>query len=130
VDRDKLRKEVTDMRVRMRDELSRETAEIFDLKQGRGGIADIEFTVQYLVLAGAAEHPDLIFYSDNIRQLEALAKAGILDAEEAETLAEAYRAYRRRIHRLSLAGHDPLVPRVEVDELPDVVVAAWERAFS
>ena len=130
VDRDKLRQDVADMRVRMRAELSRETAEIFDLKQGRGGITDIEFIVQYRVLAGAAESPDLVFYSDNIRQLEALAKAGMLDAEEAETLAEVYRTYRRRIHRLSLAGQDPLVPRVEVDELPDLVVAAWERAFS
>ena len=82
------------------------------------------------MLAGAAEHPDLVFYSDNIRQLEALAKAGMLDAQEAETLAETYRTYRRRIHRLSLAGQDPLVPRVEVDELAAVVVAAWERTFS
>jgi glutamate-ammonia-ligase adenylyltransferase len=130
VERDKLRQDVADMRVRMRDELSKGTPEDFDLKQGRGGITDIEFIVQYLVLAGAAEHPDLVFYSDNIRQLEALAKAGMLDAQEAETLAETYRTYRRRIHRLSLAGQDPLVPRVEVDELTAVVVAAWERTFS
>ena len=49
---------------------------MFDLKQGSGGIADIEFIVQYLVLANAASDESLYFYSDNIRQLEALAAAG------------------------------------------------------
>jgi len=130
VHRDTLKHDVADMRRKMRRELSKETADMFDLKQGEGGVTDIEFIVQYLVLNEAGGHPDLVYYSDNIRQLEALAKAGILAADEAETLAEVYRTYRRRIHLLSLAGHPALAPRVEVDELPDIVRGVWQRVFS
>lgn len=129
VHRDTLKDDVVDMRGRMRAELSEETAELFDLKQGKGGVTDIEFIVQYLLLKEAGRHADLVYYSDNIRQLEALAEAGILGADDAETLAEAYRTYRRRIHRLALAGHPALTPRVEVGDLPDTVNALWRRAF-
>ncbi len=57
-DPDVLRREVRDMRERMRAELDASTAEVFDLKQGRGGIADIEFVVQYAVLANASRYPE------------------------------------------------------------------------
>jgi len=127
---DTLRDDVVDMRLKMRGELSKETPTMFDLKQGEGGVTDIEFMVQYLVLNEARNDADLVFYSDNIRQLEALAKAGILPADEAESLAEVYRNYRRRIHRLALAGHPAVTPRVEVEDLPDVVRASWNRVFS
>ncbi|MFW2404621.1 MAG: hypothetical protein ACN4GT_07625, partial [Gammaproteobacteria bacterium] len=108
---------------------SKETPTMFDLKQGEGGVTDIEFMVQYLVLNEARNDADLVFYSDNIRQLEALANAGILGADEAENLAEVYRNYRRRIHRLALAGHPSVTPRVEVEDLPDVVRTSWGRVF-
>ncbi|MBT8443145.1 MAG: bifunctional [glutamate--ammonia ligase]-adenylyl-L-tyrosine phosphorylase/[glutamate--ammonia-ligase] adenylyltransferase [Gammaproteobacteria bacterium] len=126
---DTLRRDVVDMRLKMRAELSKETPTMFDLKQGEGGVTDIEFMVQYLVLNEARTNADLVFYSDNIRQLEALAGAGILPADEAEKLAEVYRTYRRRIHRLALAGHPAVAPRVEVEDLPDVVRASWQRIF-
>lgn len=129
VRRDTLLHDVVDMRDKMRKELSRETAEIFDLKQGKGGVTDIEFIVQYLVLKEAHGCADLVHYSDNIRQLEALAGAGILDAATAETLAETYRTYRRLIHRLALAGHPGRTPRVEVAELPDRVNDVWQTVF-
>ncbi|MGI9342824.1 MAG: bifunctional [glutamate--ammonia ligase]-adenylyl-L-tyrosine phosphorylase/[glutamate--ammonia-ligase] adenylyltransferase [Gammaproteobacteria bacterium] len=129
VRKDSLKADVAEMRVKMRAELSKETAELFDLKQGRGGVTDIEFIVQYLVLQEAREHHDLVHYSDNIRQLEALAQAEILPADDAERLADAYRTYRRRIHRLALAGHAAVAPRVEVENLPDVVRDAWRKVF-
>ena len=129
VHQDTLRSDVADMRGKMRNELSRETADVFDLKQGKGGVTDIEFIVQYLVLREARLCPDLVFYSDNIRQLEALAASAILPPDETEALAETYRTYRRRIHRLALAGHPALAPRVEVGELPEIVNAAWRRVF-
>ena len=53
-----LREDVMEMRARMRRELSQSAAGQFDIKQDAGGIADIEFLVQYLVLAAAHEHPD------------------------------------------------------------------------
>ncbi|MFQ5635127.1 MAG: bifunctional [glutamate--ammonia ligase]-adenylyl-L-tyrosine phosphorylase/[glutamate--ammonia-ligase] adenylyltransferase [Gammaproteobacteria bacterium] len=130
VNRDTLQNDVMEMRGKMRQALSRETPELFDLKQGRGGVTDIEFIVQYLVLKKAGDHGELVRYSDNIRQLEALAGAGILGADEAETLAEVYRTYRRRIHRLALAGHASQVPRIEVENLPDIVCDAWDNQFA
>ena len=85
-------------------ELSKGTPELLDVKQDPGGITDIEFLVQYLVLREASRYPDLVRWSDNIRQLEALAAHGILPPADAEELADAYRTYRQRMHHLNLAG--------------------------
>lgn len=68
---------------------------MFDLKQGRGGIADIEFVVQYKILANANRHPDLLVYTDNIRQLDGLERFGILSIADAARLRNAYRGLRR-----------------------------------
>jgi glutamate-ammonia-ligase adenylyltransferase len=129
VRRDDLRREVADMRARMRAELAAGTPELLDLKQDEGGITDIEFLVQYLVLRDAARFPDLLRWSDNIRQLEALAAHGGLPAAEAEALADAYRRYRHRIHRQNLAGEPALAPRAEFADLVALVTAAWHRVF-
>ena len=102
VRRDQLCDDVVSMRRRMREQLDRSTDELFDLKQGAGGIGDIEFIVQYLVLANASAEPSVYFYSDNIRQLDALADTGILAEETARRLQDIYRAYRLRQHHLVL----------------------------
>jgi glutamate-ammonia-ligase adenylyltransferase len=93
-----------DMRARMRRELSRAGAAQFDLKQDAGGIADIEFLVQYWVLASAHRFPTLVDYTDNIRQLESLAKCGVITDATAHGLIDTYRLYRGVLHRLSLEG--------------------------
>ena len=64
--------EVVEMREKMRDNLDKSSDDTFDVKQGRGGITDIEFMVQYLLLRYSSDYPTLCHYSDNIRQLEAL----------------------------------------------------------
>lgn len=97
-----LRGEVRDMRERMRGELARSGPGRFDLKQDRGGIADIEFIVQYAVLRWAQEHPEMLRWTDNIRLLETLAQIGLLQAEDTRSLIEAYRSYRAVVHRLAL----------------------------
>jgi glutamate-ammonia-ligase adenylyltransferase len=94
------------MRLRMRRELSRSGAGQFDIKQDAGGIGDIEFLVQYWVLAAAQAHPELLTYSDNIRQLEGLAAAGMVDPATAAWLKEAYISFRTVLHHLSLEGDD------------------------
>ncbi len=104
VRRDRLRADVLEMRLRMRRELSRSRSGQFDIKQDEGGIADIEFLVQYWVLAAAGSRPDLLTHTDNIRQLEGLAEAGILDGATANWLTEAYIGYRTVLHHLSLEG--------------------------
>jgi [glutamine synthetase] adenylyltransferase / [glutamine synthetase]-adenylyl-L-tyrosine phosphorylase len=102
VHRDTLRADVKDMRMRMRRELSKAGPGQFDIKQDAGGIADIEFLVQYWVLAAANRHPTLVTYSDNIRQLEGLAAVGVLDGGTAQWLTETYIGYRTVLHHLSL----------------------------
>ena len=99
-----LKDEVVKMRQKMRDHLlstGDKNAE-FDIKQGAGGIVDIEFMVQYAVLAWSQQHPPLTYYTDNIRILESLAEQGLILASDTWTLIDAYKAFRSQAHRLSL----------------------------
>ncbi len=125
VRRDKLRDDVIAMRRRMRKELDHSDTNVFDLKHGSGGIGDIEFLVQYLVLKEANSHPDVIFFSDNIRQLDALVATGLLDKEVGEQLQNVYRAYRLHLHHLALDGQKALcnVERFRTER--DVVEKIW-----
>lgn len=113
VRRDDLADDVLAMRNRMRKELDLSDADRFDLKQGEGGIGDIEFLVQFLVLKNADAHPAVIHYTDNIRQLGALAAAGCLDEDLALQLQDIYKQYRLRLHRLALDDEPPLVSAAE-----------------
>ncbi|MDP2226988.1 MAG: bifunctional [glutamate--ammonia ligase]-adenylyl-L-tyrosine phosphorylase/[glutamate--ammonia-ligase] adenylyltransferase [Moraxellaceae bacterium] len=112
-----LRREVVEMRDKMRSHLSSEApgkgGRGFDLKHDRGGIVDIEFMVQYAVLAWAHESPELTRYPDNVRILEGLANRGLLPSDAAAGLRDAYLQYRARGHRLALANRET---RVNDDE--------------
>lgn len=125
-----LPEDVADMRDRMRRELGSRDPAVFDIKQDRGGIADIEFLVQYRVLENAADHPALVNYSDNVRQLDSLVEEGILDPALARGLRDAYLAYRARVHHLALSGGDGRVPSGEFEAERALVTEAWEQAFS
>jgi glutamate-ammonia-ligase adenylyltransferase len=129
VHRATLREDVMEMRSRMRRELSQSAAGQFDIKQDAGGIADIEFLVQYLVLAAAREHPVLVTYSDNIRQLDALARVGLLDAATAQWLKEAYIGYRNVLHHQSLEGGQRVVAAGPHAQTRARVQEIWRKAF-
>jgi len=130
VRRDSLRTDVLEMRLRMRRELSRSGAGQFDIKQDAGGIADIEFLVQYWVLAAAQAHPDLLTYTDNIRQLEGLAAVGVLDEATAAWLKEAYISYRMVLHHLSLEGDgERIVAAAPYTQTRDRLHEIWRAAF-
>jgi glutamate-ammonia-ligase adenylyltransferase len=126
VKRTTLQDEVIKMRERMRKELDKSTAEQFDIKQGPGGMIDLEFLVQYLVLQHAPQEHELLHWSDNVRQLDALRDAGILAGELTEQLADAYRNYRERGHLLSLAGEGRLVGADEFSEERELVGGLWQ----
>jgi glutamate-ammonia-ligase adenylyltransferase len=128
-DRNRLRKEVREMRERMRANSSKAKAGQFDLKQDSGGIADIEFMVQYGVLAWAHAYPDLLDFTDNIRQLEGLARNGILNLADMGLLADAYRAYRGRLHRLTLGDLPAVVPEHEFAVLRAEVRRLWVQTM-
>jgi glutamate-ammonia-ligase adenylyltransferase len=123
---DKLRDDVISMRQRMRDELDRSDGDAFDLKHGRGGIGDIEFLVQYLVLDQAGTHSDVIFYSDNIRQLDALTAESCLEQSVGYALQDAYRAYRLRQHHLVLDDQPSLVGQDEFVLERAFVTKTWD----
>jgi [glutamine synthetase] adenylyltransferase / [glutamine synthetase]-adenylyl-L-tyrosine phosphorylase len=130
VRRETLRQDVNDMRLRMRRELSRDGEQKFDIKQGLGGIADLEFLVQYWVLAQAGAYPELLRYSDNIRQLEGLAAVGVIDAETAEWLTRAYIGYRTVLHHMNLEGDDSgIVAPAEFAATRSRVGELWRQTF-
>lgn len=126
-DPERLAAEVRDMRARMRANLEEKEPGLFDLKQGRGGMTDIEFMVQFAVLRWAHDHPPLVIYTDNIRLLETLAAEKLMEPELAEELAEAYRAYRGRVHRLYLRGEPALAEPDEYRRHIDRVSHAWRQ---
>jgi len=105
-------------------------SELFDLKHDRGGMIDIEFAVQYLVLANAHRHRDLTGNLGNIALLQMAAGHGLIDATLAERCRNAYREFRRLQHSLRLHGAQyARVPRAQVQEHVDAVRALWETAL-
>ncbi|MCU0833836.1 MAG: bifunctional [glutamate--ammonia ligase]-adenylyl-L-tyrosine phosphorylase/[glutamate--ammonia-ligase] adenylyltransferase [Chromatiaceae bacterium] len=122
-----LRREVREMRARMRRELDKGRAGRFDLKQGRGGIADIEFMVQYAVLRWASAHPDLADWTDNIRLLETLSRHALLPGDAAAELTFAYKALRAAYHRSALQEEPTVVPDGELRVERERVAELWNQ---
>ncbi len=122
-----LRKAVREMRVRMWAELGTGSESRFHIKHDPGGITDIEFMVQYEVLAHAHAHPALCEYTDNIRILDGLARCALIPADDAQALKDIYRLYRDRVHALSLQGAPPVVDAVALREQRDRVRRLWRE---
>ncbi len=122
-----LRAEVRDMRRRMREQLAASEPGQFDLKQDSGGIADIEFMVQYGALAWAHDHPSLLAWTDNIRLLETMEHEGLLPSADATLLGDAYRAFRAAGHRCALQDAPAQVDADEFAELCAGVGTVWQR---
>ncbi len=122
-----LRKEVAEMRSKMVQSHAGRDRGLFNLKQDSGGITDIEFMVQYAVLAWGHRYPELLDYTDNIRILERLSRADLLSGEEAGLLADAYRAYRARLHRLVLQEAAPAVGAGEFERYRGGVIRLWRK---
>ncbi|QKJ88720.1 Bifunctional glutamine synthetase adenylyltransferase/adenylyl-removing enzyme [Paramixta manurensis] len=97
-----LRTEVREMREKMRAHLSNKHKGRWDIKADQGGITDIEFITQYLVLRYAAQTPKLTRWSDNVRILELLASYDKLPEDEAKMLTAAYVTLRDELHHLAL----------------------------
>ena len=122
--------EVRDMRAKMRDHLLPRDAEArgdFHLKQSPGGIVDIEFMVQYSVLAWSHDTPELADWSDNIRILETLSRYGLLDEQRSRVLIEAYISYRSAAHQLALQQQPDVVEAERFREEREAVCACWNE---
>jgi len=101
----------------------------FHLKQDAGGIVDIEFMVQYAVLAWSCRVPELARWSDNVRILEVLGQQGLFEQRECDALTEAYLAYRSAAHQLALQQQPDIVPLDRFSESRRLVEAKWQQLF-
>jgi glutamate-ammonia-ligase adenylyltransferase len=138
-DVEKLKTEVLSMREKMRaaqsasskNSANQNNGEMFELKNGAGGIIDVEFLVQFLVLAHAKQHPELTENIGNIALLKLLATLNIIEAETAEKVAAAYREYRKMQHALKLQGVTQT--KVEANLVKEHIVSVttlWEHVFA
>ena len=103
---------------------------LFDLKHDAGGMVDVEFSVQYLILANAHRHAALTRNAGNIALLGVAADLGLVPPGLAHDAANAYREYRRLQHKIRLTG----APHARVDpaeqaERRAAVTALWEHVF-
>ena len=126
-DKAALAKDVREMRIKMRDHLLKVDQGMFDLKQSSGGIADIEFIAQYLVLANSHEHKRLSFWSDNVRIFADLAELELLPLASAQALTQAYCHLRDESHRLTLQQKKSVVPIEAVKSHIEQVEAIYQQ---
>jgi glutamate-ammonia-ligase adenylyltransferase len=129
-DANALKKEVVEMRQKMRAGHVI-AADVFDLKHSLGGIIDVEFMVQYLVLAHAHQHPELTENIGNIALLAQLANLGVIEKAQAKAVANAYREFRKKQHALRLQGQSKAqVTMAEVARMIDPVKSLWAQLMA
>ncbi|OYV48525.1 MAG: glutamate-ammonia-ligase adenylyltransferase [Burkholderiales bacterium 21-58-4] len=109
-----LKEEVRSMRGKISAGHPNHTHE-FDLKHDRGGMVDVEFVTQYLVLCHAAQYPVLLDNLGNITLLRLASEAGLIDADAAAGAGNAYRLFRKMQHALRLQGAEKA--RIAPDQL-------------
>jgi len=125
-----LRADVIEMRRRMHAGHPNRTGR-FDLKHDAGGMVDIEFAVQYLVLAAAHRHPQLTRNAGNIALLGTMGELGLIPIPVATAAADAYREYRRLQHQIRLTGaaHARMPPETQTERRA-AVAALWMSVFA
>jgi glutamate-ammonia-ligase adenylyltransferase len=127
-DTEKLRSEVLTMRRKMRESFANK-GEGFELKHDFGGLIDVEFIVQFLVLAYAHGHPELTENKGNIALLGRASAAGLVPENLAQGSANAYRAMRHAQHGLRLNQHKSRVFNGSLDAERVPVQALWRHVF-
>lgn len=127
-DINKLRKDVVDMRQKMRDGHINKS-ELFDIKHDKGGMVDIEFMVQFLVLAYAASYPQLTANSGNLALLQQAAKLGLIEQGVSQEVQEIYRKLRLLQHKMRLNSNAPC--RIEAREInSEAVLTLWNTLLA
>ncbi|MBI3729672.1 MAG: bifunctional [glutamate--ammonia ligase]-adenylyl-L-tyrosine phosphorylase/[glutamate--ammonia-ligase] adenylyltransferase [Burkholderiales bacterium] len=129
-DIDKLRAEVISMRKKMHD-ANINRSDLFDLKQDAGGMIDIEFIVQFLVLKYANQYPELTANKGNIALLKRCGELGLIDLQLANQTSDAYRLFRKLQHGIRLQGEDRArVESERVSKEADATKALWDSLFA
>jgi glutamate-ammonia-ligase adenylyltransferase len=123
----KLKKAMRDMRQRMRQHHSRNGGSGFDLKHDAGGLVDIEFLCQYLVLKFAHRHPALTRHHGNLRILSELAASGAIASETADTLSETLRRYLAKENELKLGRRKARLPGASFVSEREAIRRLWHQ---
>ncbi|MDQ9169798.1 bifunctional [glutamate--ammonia ligase]-adenylyl-L-tyrosine phosphorylase/[glutamate--ammonia-ligase] adenylyltransferase [Oxalobacteraceae bacterium R-40] len=129
-DEGELKQGILSMRQKMHDAHPNRST-LFDLKHDAGGMIDIEFMVQYLVLRYAPQYPELTADIGNIALLNLCGRLGLIDNGLASKVADAYRTFRKLQHQIRLQGHERA--RVETESVADeisAVKALWTGLFA
>ena len=128
-----VRQNVIEMRQKMQHHLGTKTmrraygeTEQFNLKQDFGGLIDIEFLAQFMVLAYANKYPNLAIWPDNVRIFEEVEKTGIWTANRCQKLTQAYLDLRKKTHELALSEQKNIVDDQAWHELRQFVREVWE----
>ena len=125
----RLREDVLSMRRKMLDGHPNPSG-LYDIKHDRGGIVDVEFAVQYLVLGHAHRHEDLTGNIGNLALLKLSGRLGLIPEGLAAQAHHSYREFRRLQHQVRLQGERyARVPRQRVEHLVDPVLRLWEAVF-
>ncbi|MBP6020450.1 MAG: bifunctional [glutamate--ammonia ligase]-adenylyl-L-tyrosine phosphorylase/[glutamate--ammonia-ligase] adenylyltransferase [Burkholderiaceae bacterium] len=128
-DTEKLKQDVRSMREKITAGHPNRSPD-FDLKHDRGGMVDVEFVTQYLVLSHARQHPVLLGNLGNIALLQLAAQEGLLTPTLAAQAADAYRSLRKRQHALRLQGAERArVSGQELVQERDAVRRLWEEVI-
>lgn len=123
----KLKRDVVEMRLKMREHLGGKKAGRFMLKQDIGGITDIEFLAQYLILRFSYDKPKLTYWSDNVRIFESLLVQGVMEEQQAVALTKAYTSMRNQIHHRNLLNLDADVDESKFTEERKLVTEVWNQ---
>jgi glutamate-ammonia-ligase adenylyltransferase len=123
----KLKKDVAEMRIKMRDHLGGKKVGRFMLKQDPGGITDVEFLAQYLVLRFSHDKPKLTRWCDNVRVFESMIAQGVMDEDKALALTHAYTEMRNQIHHRNLLNLDADVAEDKFIVEREFVSSIWNE---
>lgn len=134
-DRQSVQKDVMQMRQKMQSHLgiksskSTEHNEQFHIKQDFGGLVDIEFLAQYMVLGYAHDYPNLAIWPDNVRIFEEVAKTNIWTKERCQKLTQCYLDLRKKTHELALSEQGNVVEEKAWHQLRVYVQEVWRQVF-
>jgi glutamate-ammonia-ligase adenylyltransferase len=128
-DASRLKAEVADMREKLRQAQEPAAQGRFDIKQGSGGIVDIEFLVQFLILNHAHQLADIARWTDNVRLLQALSTHHLIDTDLAFRLRRAYLILRAMAHRLNLKDQSALIEDGRFAGLRSLVQRCWRQCL-
>ena len=125
-DKSKLKQEIIGMREKM---FATHPPVDDNVKYARGGVVDVEFIVQYLVLSQSQYEPKLLENYGNIALLKIAAECGLIDKNLAENCATAYRHYRQIQHNKNLRDWKRAEVNEELLQYYDYVRKLWEQVF-